>query len=171
VFTSNVDHQFQRAGFHPHRIVECHGRIEVLQCAAGCGAPTFPAPPAPVIVDEVSFRAAPPLPSCPGCGRLARPNVLMFGDGGWDSTTSDEQALRLERWLAEVRARGARLVIVECGAGSAVPTVRLTGEHLARRQGALLIRVNVREAEAPPGAISVAAGALEALTRIDAHLD
>ena len=28
------------------------------------------------------FRAREPLPRCPDCGALARPNVLMFGDGG-----------------------------------------------------------------------------------------
>jgi NAD-dependent SIR2 family protein deacetylase len=170
VYTSNVDGQFQRAGFDPERLVECHGTIDVWQCLRGCGAALAPAPPGDdvITVDATTFRAAEPLPRCDGCGGLARPNVLMFGDGGWDESRTDAQAARLERWLAEVAARRARLAIVECGAGTAVPTVRSTGERLARRAGATLIRINVREPEAPPGAVSLAMGARAALAAIDA---
>jgi NAD-dependent SIR2 family protein deacetylase len=169
-FTSNVDGQFQAAGWSEDRIVECHGRIGVLQCTSGCGAAPFPAPGAPVAVDEATFRAARPLPACPACGGLARPNILMFGDGGWDSDATDRQETAMRRWLAGVRARGGRLAIVECGAGSAVPTVRFTSERIAANLGpaATLVRVNLREPEAPPGAIALALGAREALERIEA---
>ena len=37
VFTSNVDGQFQKAGFDPARIVEVHGSIHHLQCTEPCG--------------------------------------------------------------------------------------------------------------------------------------
>ena len=33
VFTSNVDGQFQKAGFGSAQIVECHGSLQYLQCA------------------------------------------------------------------------------------------------------------------------------------------
>ena len=33
VFTSNVDGQFQRAGFAAERMVECHGSIHHFQCS------------------------------------------------------------------------------------------------------------------------------------------
>jgi NAD-dependent SIR2 family protein deacetylase len=36
VFTSNVDGQFQRAGFDPGHIVEHHGSIHHLQCTRPC---------------------------------------------------------------------------------------------------------------------------------------
>jgi NAD-dependent SIR2 family protein deacetylase len=36
VFTSNVDGQFQKAGFNPRRVVEAHGSIHHLQCQNGC---------------------------------------------------------------------------------------------------------------------------------------
>ena len=36
VFTSNVDGHFQKAGFAPERVVECHGSIHHLQCADSC---------------------------------------------------------------------------------------------------------------------------------------
>ena len=86
VFTSNVDGHFQRAGFPEDSIVECHGSIHHLQCLGGCGIAIFPAD-AGVTVDPVTFRARPPLPCCPQCGALARPNILMFGDWGWDVAT------------------------------------------------------------------------------------
>jgi NAD-dependent SIR2 family protein deacetylase len=163
VFTSNVDGQFQRAGFDPERIVECHGTIETWQCLRGCGAGLALAAANDIGVDALSFRAADPLPSCAGCGALARPNVLMFGDFGWDGSRTDAQRRRFDRWLGDA----GKLVIVECGAGTAVPTVRMAGEALAREMDATLIRINVREPHAPLGAISIAAGAREALARIE----
>jgi hypothetical protein len=87
----------------------------------------------------------------------------MFGDGDFIETRTDAQQARMNAWLAEVRSAGARLVVLELGAGLAVPTVRLTSESVARRLGGTLIRVNPREAETPGGGISIAAGALEAI--------
>jgi NAD-dependent SIR2 family protein deacetylase len=171
VFTSNVDGHFQRAGFDAARVMECHGAIEVLQCTRGCGAELHPAPPAAIDVDPATFRATGALPRCAGCGALERPNVLMFGDGGWDGSRTEAQEARLERWLAEIDARRARLTIVECGAGTAVPTVRFTGERLARRLGATLVRINVRESHGPAGVIALPSPARAALAAIDALLD
>lgn len=168
VLTSNVDGQFQRAGFDPARLVECHGAVDVWQCRRGCGHELFAA--GAVAVDPATFRAAEPLPSCARCGGPARPNVLMFGDAGWDHSRTMAQQHGLERWLVELGARRARLTIVECGAGTAVPTIRAAGEALARRMGATLIRINPREPAAPSGAISIALAAAEALARIDAGM-
>ena len=36
VFTSNVDGQFQQAGFDRERVIECHGSISHLQCTEPC---------------------------------------------------------------------------------------------------------------------------------------
>jgi NAD-dependent SIR2 family protein deacetylase len=169
VFTSNVDGQFQRAGFDPARVHECHGALDWLQCTRRCGKAPFPSDPFAPRVDPATFRASPPLPSCPGCGALARPNVLMFGDWGWDSTRYDAQERRLEAFLRRACARpSARVVVVECGAGEAVPTVRRFGESLVAACGATLVRINPREPEGPEGTVSIANGARESLERIDA---
>jgi NAD-dependent SIR2 family protein deacetylase len=170
VYTSNVDNQFQRAGFAPERIVECHGAIEVFQCARGCVG-LFPAQAAEIAVDPETFRASPPLPTCPQCGRMARPNILMFGDAGWDFSRTREQGRRLEAWLAEVREARAKLVIVECGAGTAVPSVRMQCESLASRFRAPLLRINPREPEGPPGTLSLSGGARETVEAIGRMLD
>ncbi len=80
VFTSNVDGQFQKAGFAPERIVECHGSIHHLQCAILCCAAIWAADALRLEVDAAACRARSALPRCPHCGGLARPNILMFGD-------------------------------------------------------------------------------------------
>ena len=170
VFTSNVDGQFQKAGFEPSRILECHGTIEILQCTRRCGVGLFEAPAEPVAIDARTMRAAAPLPICPRCAALARPNVLMFGDGDWDESRAEQQQRRMSAWLREVEATGSPLVVVECGAGTAVPTVRITSERLAHRSGAALVRINPREPSGPAFCIALAQGALEALEAIDARL-
>ena len=166
VFTSNVDGQFQRAGFPEDSIVECHGSIHHLQCLGDCGNALFPAD-ATVTVDPTTFRARPPLPSCPGCGALARPNILMFGDMGWDDARSREQSQRFARFM-ETAPRGT--CVIECGAGEAIPTVRYTSERAAARLGGTLVRINVREPETPSGHVGLAMGALAALTRVESLL-
>jgi hypothetical protein len=62
-------------------------------------------------------------------------------------------------------------VVVECGAGTAVPSVRLTGEHLAQRFGATLIRINPRESQGPAGTLSIAGGARETIETIGRMLN
>lgn len=171
VFTSNVDGAFQRAGFDAERVHECHGALDWAQCTKDCGAMPFAADAfaRDVNVDEAAMRATPPLPACPKCGALARPNLLMFGDYDWDSTRYDAQRDRMNAWLAGVRATaGARIVVVECGAGTAIPTVRQLGERVSRMTDATLVRINVREPEVPKGQIGISAGALAALSAIDA---
>jgi len=165
VFTSNVDGQFQRAGFDPMRITECHGAIDFLQCTADCGAGLFPADPFTVEVDGKTFRARGDLPVCPNCGALARPNILMFGDFGWDESRTDEQETRMTTWLGSLVGR--RVAVVECGAGTAVPSVRRMSEQLLARPKTRLVRINKNEADVPPGQIGLAGGALEMLAQID----
>jgi NAD-dependent SIR2 family protein deacetylase len=167
VLTSNVDGHFQRAGWDPARIVEAHGTIDIWQCVAGCGAEPFPAASADLKVDPVTFRAAAPLPTCVACGGLARPNILMFGDDDWDERRTLVQQGGLERWLVDAGRSSGRLVIIECGAGTVVPTIRATGEGLARRMGATIIRINPREPGVFRQAIAITVGAAEALARID----
>ena len=167
VFTSNVDGHFQRAGFDPDRIVEVHGTVEAMQCLNDCGIGIFLSEPFAVAIDEETMRAIPPLPTCPRCGALARPNILMFGDFGWDWSRADPQHRRMAAWLDSLDA--ARLIIIEFGAGKAVPTVRRTSEDLARRYRGTLIRINLRESDVPVGHLSLPTGALAALRAISSR--
>lgn len=170
VLTSNVDGQFQQAGFADDGVTECHGSIHWLQCTAGCGAPLFSAEGVEIDVCPDTFRARDPLPCCPRCGALARPAILMFGDWEWDSSRTDAQQERLCHWLAARQREDARLAVIECGAGTAIPTIRRFGESLVRSHGATLVRINPREPDVPPGQIGIAAGAREALQAIQGVL-
>ncbi|HEY1966796.1 MAG TPA: Sir2 family NAD-dependent protein deacetylase [Pseudonocardia sp.] len=164
VFTSNVDGQFHTAGFGEHEVLECHGSIHHLQCLAGCSTAIWPAAGFEVRVDEDTMRAEPPLPSCPHCGGLARPNILMFGDYDWLPARTERQAADHLTWLRSQDR--ARLVVLEIGAGTTVPTVRRHAESIA---GTALIRINPREPELRRG-VSIAAPAAETLAALDALL-
>lgn len=167
VFTSNVDGQFQKAGFPEERIVEVHGSIHHVQCLGGCRGISSAAPYT-VEVDPESFRARPPLPRCPQCDALLRPNILMFGDWGWNAARTEDQEQRLAEWLEAVEP--GKLVVIECGAGTAIPSVRRFCESAASARKGTLIRINLREPRAHQG-LSLPLKALEALQGIAEALE
>lgn len=163
IFTSNVDGQFQKAGFLDTQIMECHGTIHHLQCIDNCQGRIWSAEYTTIEIAE-SFRAKDPLPRCPDCGAMARPNILMFGDYSWQYSRTDAQRDRLSTWMDTLEREQAKLAIVEIGAGTAVPTVRNTSEQIASRFGVPLIRINPRESNGAE--IALAMGAVEALRQI-----
>jgi NAD-dependent SIR2 family protein deacetylase len=166
VFTSNVDGHFQKAGFDAARIVECHGFIHHFQCANNCREDIWDAAAESVSVDETVFRAAPPLPRCRHCRGLARPNILMFSDASWLAHGTSAQSQRFAEWIKTLKEKSARLVVVELGAGTAIPTVRWTSESLVRQLSGVLIRINPREPEVPPGQIGLALGAAAGIRQL-----
>jgi len=168
VYTSNVDGHFQKAGFSAEQVYEVHGSIHAMQCVGECGVGIFSAEPHSLAIDPGTMRAVGPLPRCPNCGGLARPNILMFGDWGWDSSASDDQRRHLKKWLDAIGI--GPIAVVECGAGTAIPTVRLSCEDVAERFDGNLIRINARESEVPEGQIALPMGALDALEELDRRL-
>lgn len=168
VYTSNVDGQFGAAAYDAARVHECHGSLHHLQCLVPCSAAIWPADDFVPDVDEDACRLRNAPPTCPRCGALARPNVLMFGDWDWVEARSATQARRLEHWLADC----TRPLVIELGAGTAVPSVRNFAARVVQQHGGRLVRVNPRE----PGVrdardVSLACGALDALRAIGAALD
>ncbi|WP_241030452.1 Sir2 family NAD-dependent protein deacetylase [Paraburkholderia sp. Ac-20347] len=163
VFTSNVDGQFQKAGFAAERIEECHGNIHTLQCLDVCTEDVWSATDVDPVVDEATCRLQGELPRCPRCGALARPNILMFGDWNWVARQAERQAARLAAWLRGVE----RVVVIEVGAGNALPTVR----RFSERHGPRVVRINPRESGiADRVGVGIASGALAALQVIDERL-
>jgi hypothetical protein len=108
------------------------------------------------------------IPKCIHCRAVARPNILMFGDFSWISRRTAAQEKRFHDFL-ELHAE-ERVVIIECGAGTAIPTIRYLGERLGTGPGATLIRINPREPQTPPPHLSLPCSALEGLSTIDAAL-
>ncbi|HES59871.1 MAG TPA: NAD-dependent deacetylase, partial [Caldithrix sp.] len=170
IFTSNVDGQFQKAGFSEQRIEECHGSIFHFQCADPCNEQIWDVFFEKINIDENAFEAIEPLPSCPKCGGIARPNVLMFGDWLWIGERSQQQAERFMDWLKRIKQKRQKLVVIELGAGTAVPTVRHTSEAIIREYGGHLIRINPREYQVPAGNISMPFGSLEGIKKITSKI-
>lgn len=160
VLTSNVDGQFQKAGFPAGRVCEIHGSIHHLQCAAGCSDATWAADAFTPAVEADTCRLTGDLPHCPRCGGLARPNILMFGDWEWIARRSEAQEQRLAAWLAAVD----RPVCIEIGAGTAIPSVR----RFAETCGGRLVRINPNEPEVPDPqtGIGLALGGLEGIAAL-----
>ncbi|WP_338016797.1 SIR2 family NAD-dependent protein deacylase [Noviherbaspirillum sedimenti] len=164
VFTSNVDGQFQKAGFDPDRIIECHGSIHHLQCFNACGQSTWPADDFVPVIDIAHCKLQSALPTCPACGGLARPNIMMFGDWDWNGKNAERQKTRFDAWMA----RTERPIVIEIGAGTAIPTVRYFGEEA----GCPLIRINPTEYQVGlVRDIAISLGALDGITRITKVLE
>lgn len=161
VFTSNVDGQFQRAGFDPDTVVEYHGSIHHLQCTRPCVDAIWDADGVDPEVDMAQCRLVSDLPHCSRCGLLARPNILMFNDGAWLPERSEAQMERFARWRALLR----RPAVIELGAGVDIPSVR----RMAESMGAPVIRINPRAAAVRKG-VAIEMGALAALDLLAAAL-
>lgn len=164
VFTSNVDGQFQRAGFPADKIVERHGSIHHLQCVNLCTPAIWAVDELLIDVDPETIRTRSELPKCLRCGGIARPNILMFGDYDWQESRCAEQYSRYQEWLNQID--GKRIVAIEFGAGLAIPTVRMECES----QAGTLIRVNPRDSGTDSGGISIPLGALAAMERLERKL-
>jgi NAD-dependent SIR2 family protein deacetylase len=166
VATSNVDGQFQKAGFPEASVLEFHGSMHHLQCTRPCSdriwenRETFR-------IDENSMRAD-QVPLCSRCGAVARPNILMFGDYGWIDERTRQQRERFNKFLA--LQNGKRIVVVELGAGTAIPTVRAMSERIGAFSRARVIRINPREPQISAPHLSLPCGALEGLRGIGEKL-
>ena len=165
VYTSNVDGHFQKAGFAPEQVYECHGSINHLQCSMVCNDRIWPLESLPFEIDVEKMVALGPLPLCPECGCVARPNILMFDDGDWLDPRANLQMQRYFEWLKA--AFGKNIVVIEIGAGSKVGGIRYVGE----KTPGTLIRINPNEPQGPEGIISLAMPALEAIDAIDEMLE
>lgn len=142
VFTSNVDGQFQKAGFSESQIVECHGSIHYMQCLNACHHEVVTAKDFHPIIDEASCQLLSPLPTCKHCGDILRPNVLMFDDNKWIRQRRNMQQKNIDNWLKKVN----RLLVIEIGAGTGIPTVRNFSEQ---HNNGFLIRINPDEPQIP----------------------
>jgi NAD-dependent deacetylase len=67
VVTQNIDRLHERAG--SRALVEVHGSIRTSSCL-DCGT----------IVPFADVVALLPVPACPACGRILKPDVVMFGE-------------------------------------------------------------------------------------------
>jgi len=192
VFTSNIDSQFQKAGFDHNKIYECHGTLAYLQCTNPDCDEVWEAMPDDIPLVNDQLQAISALPICPGCGAIGRPNVSMFGDTNntWKDSRSSLQRHSLLRWLRQVygnfdvsirlrrskrNKRRDHLVILEIGCGISLHSLRMEVELLLSNPNNSenrihCIRLNPTDYEIRPGNIGIGLGAREALQQIIHHL-
>ena len=89
----------------------------------------------------------------------------MFSDFAFVEKRVNLQMARFEFFLSQIEDN---LVIIEIGAGKAVPTIRNLSNQIRRNFNATLIRINPREADGAD--IEIHLGALEALKKIKEYL-
>jgi NAD-dependent SIR2 family protein deacetylase len=178
VFTSNIDGHFERAGFEG-LVNECHGTVKYMQC-------TRERQSCPKLndhwladvtqiqnleVDPVTHKVTSKLPSCPGCGGVARPVVMMFGDWLVLDTIMNEQQKRQSAWRQEMKENNYSLCVIEIGAGVAIPTVRYHSEEITRAFKCPLIRINPENPEIERAAKNVEHVSLPGGAELLEHLD
>lgn len=162
VVTSNIDSHFQKAGFDKKKVYEIHGRINTFQCTH-CNHmwkvhknTSFNVDPNLMNIDEI--------PACPECGGLARPNIMMFNDLGFNMEETDKQAGRFDNFMNKYDKGKHKIALIEIGAGEDVPTIRIMGEFIQDKVvGATLIRVNPIDIDGPTKSIQIQMGALDAI--------
>jgi len=162
-FTSNVDGHFQKSGVPPERVSEIHGSIHHLQCLdPNCSIAIWSAEKFIPDVDAQACRLSNDLPRCRYCDGLARPNILMFGDWSWRRVRAEHQERQFTDWMSRVK----RPVVIEIGAGTDIPTIRMFSDRFSR-----LIRINPRDHQVPaPSALSLPMGGLAGIEGIAARL-
>ena len=111
IFTSNVDGQFQRAGFDPQHIHECHGSIHHMQCMLPCRQSTWSAEAFHPEINTGTCQLSNRLPVCPHCGGLARPNILTIGIGLTSTNNSNGRSSKhgWKRYVARWSSRSVRV--------------------------------------------------------------
>lgn len=115
VLTTNVDHQFQLAGFDKKRLFYTQGDYGLWQCSQPCRQETYDneATVRRMIAEQRDMKVpAKLIPRCPVCGRPMAMNLRCDGtfvqDEGWYAAQARYQAFLSER-------EGAQVLFLELG--------------------------------------------------------
>lgn len=186
VFTSNIDNQFQVAGFDENKIFEAHGSLVHFQCVDEQCSEVWHAD-GDIPASNSDFQATGDLPNCPNCGASARPNVSMFGDTNltWKDSRASQQKYQFMSWLR--RAVGTleqsparrstrrshvadqKVVILEIGCGVSLHSLRYEAELLIslKPETVNCIRINpVNHQINGESNVGIGLGSLESLIEI-----
>ena len=144
VITTNVDAQFEKAGFAPGRLFAVQGDYREMQCARACHQKVYSNLEAVQRILETARNLTIPeslVPRCPVCGGRMEMHLRIdehfIEDEKWH-----EAARRYEEFLCR-HAKG-KIVLLELGVGFNTPTIiRYPFEELTFfNQAALLVRLN-----------------------------
>ena len=144
-FTSNIDGHWIKSGWNRSQVLECHGSIHYMQCIKSCRRRLWNTNDALKLkIDSTTDCVSGRLPHCPYCKKLARPNVLMFSDLEFLDIRLNDQRFHYRTFKSNVIKTKAKVLVIELGAGTAVPTVRHESEvtFIDPRWKADFIRIN-----------------------------
>ena len=151
VLTTNVDHQFQKAGFQEERIFATQGDYGNIQCEKGCHPKIYDAKDMFHQMDEARRDCLVPsymVPKCPVCGgnmtMHLRCDQYFVEDENWH-----EAARHYRDFLKKMEQKKG--VLLELGVGFNTPIIiRFPFERMVRENKNLsLIRLNRDEAVVP----------------------
>lgn len=151
VLTTNVDHQFQLAGFDKKRLFYTQGDYGLWQCSEPCHQETYDNEEIVrrMIAEQRDMKVPTELiPRCPKCGRPMTMNLrcddTFVEDEGWH-----QAAARYEDFLR--RHRSGRVVYLELGVGANTPVIIKFPfwKYTHDNPDAIYVCVNLGEAAAP----------------------
>ena len=123
VLTTNVDHQFQKAGFDKKRLFYTQGDYGLWQCSGPCHQKTYDNEDAVrKMISEQKDRKIPTelIPKCPVCGAPMTMNLRCDGtfvrDEGWYAASG-----RYDDFVR--RHKETRILFLELGVGGNTPAI------------------------------------------------
>lgn len=123
VITTNVDHQFQKAGFDKQRLFYTQGDYGLFQCATPCHQKTYDNEEVVrrMIAEQMDLRIPSELvPKCPVCGGRMEVNLrsdeTFVEDEGWHAA-SEQYADFIRRHLHD------NILFLDLGSGGNTPIV------------------------------------------------
>ncbi len=166
VLTSNIDNQFQKAGFNEDKIRELHGSVFYLQCSTPCTNSIWKHD---IQLDTILLDIEQGnYPICPKCGKISRPNVYMFRDNTYLSEMSNEQEFRFQEFLKN--NGDSPMIVFEIGSGPHVQSIRKKTRMLGIEYKAKIVRINTQDSKIREPHIGIAQGALESLIEINEYI-
>ena len=151
VLTTNVDHQFQKAGFDKHRLFYTQGDYGLFQCSQPCCQETYDneAYIQDMLKTQKNMRIPTELiPHCPKCGKPMTMNLraddTFVQDKGWYRA-----AERYEEFLR--RHKNLHILFLELGVGYNTPVIIKYSfwQMTAKNSKAVYACVNFGEAFCP----------------------
>ena len=134
IHTTNTDGYHLRSGCQTDKILEVHGSMWRLQCLDACSYSFWEEETVPLCtLDQKSMKAS-NYPTCVKCYGIARPHILMFGDGEYAGHPEQETNFR------DFIKKEVDLVFLVGSSGS-VPTNDYIALELKNR-GAKVININ-----------------------------
>lgn len=151
VLTTNVDHQFQKAGFQDEKIFATQGDYGLIQCMKGCHPKTYDAISMFTQMNQAQKNCKIPsymVPRCPVCGGPMAMNLrcdqYFVEDEKWN-----QAAENYGNYLKKMKK--GKVLLLELGVGFNTPMIiRFPFEKMVREHKNInLVRLNRDEAVVP----------------------